>query len=321
MIMKGCLYASLIFAVLVLNGCGGSQERAGANAGRTNAGAAGGADLAQLTAAMEAVRPLHKPLGEPQPGDWLTTYHEPGQTFQEYISSDPVTARGARRMLYIQPLGKFTTTQRKIVTLTAEYLHRFFDLPVKVLDDLPLSVVPPKARRRHPSWGMEQLLTTYITSEVLRPRLPEDAAALIAFTAADLYPGEEMNFVFGQASLRDRVGVWSLYRFGAPEASEQEFHLTLLRTMKLASHETGHMFSIQHCTKYECNMNGTNHLGETDRRPLDACPECMAKVCYATGYDPRKRYEQLADFCRANGFTAEQKFFEAELKALAAKSS
>jgi len=319
--MKGCLYASLLFAVLILGGCGGAQERAGANAGRADAGEAGGPDLAQLKAAMEAVRPLHKPLGEPQPGDWLTIYHEPGQTFQEYLSSDPVTARGARHTLYIQPLGKFTTTQRRIVTLTAEYLHRFFDLPVQILEDLPLSVVPRKARRRHPSWGMEQLLTTYITAEVLRPRLPADAAALIAFTAADLYPGDEMNFVFGQASLRDRVGVWSLYRFGDPDRSDQDFRLTLLRTMKLASHETGHMFSIQHCTRYECNMNGTNHLGETDRRPLDACPECMAKVCYATGYDPRKRYEQLADFCRANGFEAEQKFFEAELRALGAKSS
>jgi archaemetzincin len=91
--------------------------------------------------------------------------------------------------------------------------------------------------------------------------------------------------------------------------------------MKLASHETGHMFSMLHCTRYECNMNGTNHLGETDRRPLDACPECMAKVCHATGQSPRRRYERLLEFCRANGFAAEEKFFEESLRALGAKSS
>ena len=34
-------------------------------------------------------------------------------------------------------------------------------------------------------------------------------------------------------------------------------------------HETGHMFSMRHCTKYECLMSGTNHMGETDRRPLE----------------------------------------------------
>ena len=39
------------------------------------------------------------------------------------------------------------------------------------------------------------------------------------------------------------------------------------------AHETGHMFSMRHCTKYECLMSGTNHLNETDRRPIDACPE------------------------------------------------
>src|SRR3712207_7363776 len=44
-----------------------------------------------------------------------------------------------------------------------------------------------------------------------------------------------------------------------------DFKLTLLRTLKIAAHETGHMFSVRHCTKYECVMNGSNHLGETDR--------------------------------------------------------
>lgn len=316
--MKVCLGASLIFAVFIHCACGGGPARP---ASVRPAGEAGGPEATQLAAAMEAVRPLHRPLGEPEPGDWLTTYAEPGQTFQEYLGSDPATARGAARVLYIQPLGEFTPAQRRIVALVAEYLHAFFDLPVQTMQDLPLSVVPRSARRRHPSWGMEQLLTGYVMTEVLRPRLPADAAALIAFTAADLYPGEEMNFVFGQATLRDRVGVWSLYRFGDPEASELDFRLTLLRTMKLASHETGHMFSVLHCTRYECNMNGSNHLGETDRRPLDACPECMAKVCHATGYDPRRRYERLAQFCRARGFTAEQHFFEASLRALGAKSS
>ncbi len=39
-----------------------------------------------------------------------------------------------------------------------------------------------------------------------------DAAALIAFTNYDLYPGETWHFVFGQATFSERVGVYSLYR-------------------------------------------------------------------------------------------------------------
>ena len=71
------------------------------------------------------------------------------------------------------------------------------------------------------------------------------------------------------------------------------------RTLKIAIHETGHMFSMKHCTKFECLMSGTNHLAETDRRPLDVCPECMAKIAWAFGYDPAVRYRRLADFWRS----------------------
>jgi archaemetzincin len=152
--------------------------------------------------------------------------------------------------------------------------------------------------------------------EVLRPSLPADAAALIGFTSSDLFPDETLNFVFGQASLQERVGVWSLYRLGQPDAGEAEFKLTLLRTLKIAAHETGHMFSLQHCKKYECVMNGSNHLGETDRHPLDACPECMAKLSWAAGIDPRVRYARLAEFCAEHGLEAEQRFFENSARAL-----
>jgi len=47
-----------------------------------------------LTAIMEKLRPLHKKLGKPGPGDWLSVHAESGQTFQEYIRSRPVTPRG-----------------------------------------------------------------------------------------------------------------------------------------------------------------------------------------------------------------------------------
>ncbi len=68
--------------------------------------------------------------------------------------------------------------------------------------------------------------------------------------------------------------------------------------MKIAAHETGHMFSIQHGILYQCGMCGSNHQQESDRRPLWFCPECDAKVWLATGADPVERYEKLEAFCR-----------------------
>ena len=269
-----------------------------------------------LNVAIEKVRPLHKLMGPPQPGDWLETFKEPGQTFEEYLKANPTRPEGARRVLYVQPLGSFTPAQTRVVELTADYMSRFFNLPVRVLAPAPLGRVPRTALRDSPMGNGQQIKAGYITSEILRPALPADAAALIGFTSSDLYPDETMNYVFGQASLSDRVGVWSLYWLGRPDASEDDFKFTLLRTLKVAAHETGHMFSLQHCTKYECVMNGMNSLNEADRHPLDACPECMAKLCWAAGADPRERYRRLAAFFAEHNFPYEQRFYEDSVRAL-----
>ncbi len=283
-------------------------------------------EIAPLFDAMAAVESLHQRMGPPLPGDWLESNPEPGQTFVEYIQSNPVTPQGKRKFIYVQPLGDFTQTEMKIVKLVAEYMGVFFNLPTKIVENIPLKIIPPSARRVTPSGALpenrtrrmrrEQILTTYVLSDVLQPKLPDDATALIAFTTSDLWPGEGWNYLFGQALLRQRVGLWSIHRFGDPEASDDAYRLCLIRAMKLATHETGHMFSMQHCTKYECNLSGTNHLGETDRRPLEVCPECMAKICWATGTKPRDRFQKLAEFFRANSLEAEQRIFDDSIKAL-----
>jgi archaemetzincin len=276
------------------------------------------AKVAKLKTMIEQLKPLHKPLGKPQPGEWLAEHKETGQTFAEYLQARPVTPQGARNVIYVQPLGEFLPSQRKIVTLTAEFMSRYFNRPVKLLDDLPMSVVPDEARRRHPITDGFQIRSTYVLDSVLKPRLPKDAAALIAFTATDLWPGDGWNFVFGQASLSDRVGVWSINRNGNPDAGDEEYRLCLLRTIKTAVHETGHMFSIKHCTKYECNMCGSNSRAESDRQPLEACPECVAKICWATDADPAERFRKLAEFCKEQGLETQRQFYEKSLAAVSA---
>ena len=269
---------------------------------------------------IEKLRPLHEKLDKPQPGDWLAEHHEPGQTFQEYLECNPVTPQNQRRVIYIQPLGDFTKTQRRVVNLTTDFMGLYFNLPIKIKDDLPLSIIPERARRVHPYWRMKQILSTYVLDAVLIPRLPKDAAAYIAFTASDLWPGMGWNFVFGQASTRDRVGVWSIYRNGDPDKSEADFRLFLLRTMKTAVHETGHMFSMLHCTLYQCCMCGSNHREESDKRPIMLCPECLAKLCWTTKTDPTERYTKLAKFFEKNGFNKETQFCKKSIKTLTSAS-
>ena len=96
-------------------------------------------------------------------------------------------------------------------------------------------------------------------------------------------------------------------RFGDPALSPKAFRLCLLRTIGTATHETGHMFSINHCTAYECNMCGSNNLAESDRYPLYLCPECMAKVCWASQTDPLRRYERLLEDLHDLAIVAERR--------------
>jgi len=215
------------------------------------------ADDEMLPAEFKRLLPLHKPLGKPGPDDWLANHEEPGQTFREYLRRRPVTPDRRRRVIYVQPLGDFTDTQRKIVTLTAEFMQIYFGLPVEVRSDLSLDVIPAEARRKHPSWGMDQILSIYVLEQVLYPRLPKDATAYLGFTTSDLWPGEGWNFVFGQASLTRRVGVWSIYRNGDPDQSDDARRLCLVRTIKTATHEVAHMFSLHHCTSATCAARTT----------------------------------------------------------------
>ena len=214
-------------------------------------------------------------------GEWQDVYKEKYQSFEAYLKSKPIQPDKIRNKIYIQPIGKFDSLDTKIILIAADYLHAFFSLEVKINHTIPDTLVPEKSRRKLN--GTEQLHTEFIMNSLLKPSLPADAASMIAITEYDLYPKETWNYVFGQASVKERIGVWSLNRFGNPNLSTYSLHSCLMRTLQTASHETGHMFSLPHCVKYKCLMNGSISLEESDNKPLWLCPDCLCKLCWNLG--------------------------------------
>ena len=297
----------LILALLV--GCSGPAEPAVSNSAHTPS-LPNSPRFAELHAAMPKIAPFFRPMGKPRAGDWLAAFHEEGQTFDEWLQADPTLPTADRKKLYVLPLGHFSDVQLRVIAVTAGYLSAFYGLPVETLNAQPLKVEFPNVRHSDYT-NTRQVKTDFILEKVLASMLQKDAAALIAFTDQDLYPDDSMGYVFGQASFEKRVGVWSLYRLR--DASFERF---LRRTIKIAAHETGHMFSMHHCILYECLMSGTNQLNETDRRPIDACPECTAKICWLSDQKPTDRYRRLAEFCRNNGLEADARDFERKASAL-----
>jgi len=89
------------------------------------------ARVAAIRQAMANVKRLFPAEGENQPGDWLVTHPERGQTFDQYIASDPNRPTKKRTTIYIQPLGTFSATDQKLLDATADLLGRWYNLPVK----------------------------------------------------------------------------------------------------------------------------------------------------------------------------------------------
>jgi archaemetzincin len=257
------------------------------------------------------IEPFFKTMGKASNSDWLASHNEPGQTFAEFIDAQPVKPDAARQTIYALPLGTFSSSDRKRIQITVEFLAEFYDLPVKQTKALSLKAASLRPRRNRFT-KHAQFKTGDIIEHLLKPEMPNDAAVLIAFTKEDLYLDDSTNFVFGEASFDSRVGVWSLARLD----DNTDPRNVLLRMMKIAAHETGHMFSMKHCTRYECLMSGTNNLAETDRRPVDTCPECTAKVCWLSDISFADRYRRLIQFCRKNGLDEMVREFEAKLRSV-----
>ena len=253
------------------------------------------------------IRPLHETKRPPAPSDWLATKFERGQSFAQYQRSQPNRATEQRQFLFLQPLGEFQDRQRELIRQTADLMTRYFNLTTNVLPPLELDSMPAWAKRNQQ--GQTQLLTSYLLGEVLKPRRPENAVAVLGLTTIDLWPGEDWNYVFGQASLDERVGVWSLSRYGDPNGDDNAWSKYRERTFKVAVHETGHMLGMPHCIYYECLMNGSNHLREMDSRPFWLCPECVRKVWWNCGANPAQRYASLLEFSKQHGMPSETGFW------------
>jgi archaemetzincin len=264
------------------------------------------AELAQtLQRAFEAADDF-EPMPSPGPGDWLAVHPEIGQTFEGFVKSKPNRPDNVRSTIYLQPLGSFTEGRPRFLEELSSFAAAYFALPVRVLP----TIRPDKGinSRINPYTKKPQLLTSDILG-ILKDRLPEDAFCLLAITMADLYPDESWNFVFGQASLRSRVAVYSFARydpvFYGRQRSADYDKLLLRRSCKVLAHETAHMFGLTHCIYFHCVINGSNHLAESDARPMRLCPVCLRKLHHSTGFDVVTRYRRLQDFYNAADFKDE----------------
>ncbi|QIF00684.1 archaemetzincin [Roseimicrobium sp. ORNL1] len=283
---------------------------------------------------LAAVGPLDKlPLAEqrafeitsdfqtiraPEPADWLAHHQERRQTFESFLRTPHNLPSSVANTIYVLPLDDFEEGKGPALADLQEFAGAFFGLPVKMLTGIPLASNSAIERRSRGEDGMQ-----YLTTDILKVMLgyvPKNAFCVIGVTMEDLYPEDSWNFVFGQATYANRVGVFSFKRY-SPEFNGEEWNdetrrRMLRRSCQVLVHETGHMFGITHCVWFECIMCGSNHLGESDSRPMHACPVCLRKLHSSAKFDFATRYRKLLAFYEKHGFTEEAAWVKKRLQRL-----
>jgi len=180
--------------------------------------------------------------------------------------------------------------------------------------------------------GQLQICAGDITDYLLKRKLAKEVVCQVAVTMVDIYPIKDeiaWNFVFGQAIPMDCVGVFSFSRYadGFPvewnddldikagdydkvNADSQPLDaeakkLLFKRSCKVLAHEIGHIFGIKHCIYYQCLMNGSNHLRESDEKPISYCPIDLRKLQNALKFNVLERQQKLQALWTEFGWTEE----------------
>lgn len=143
-------------------------------------------------------------------GDWQKRFHESPQTYEDYVRDCENRKTATRHVFYLQPLGELSASYAKAIAEMRNYAEIFFGVEAKVVE--PIALPPETYAKDREQYDSSRLL------HHLAVCAPADALVYVGITDRDLYsPG--LNFVFGEGSLHDRTGVYSLTRYETKDAA------------------------------------------------------------------------------------------------------
>lgn len=253
------------------------------------------------------------------------------QTFSQYrtfynysIFWPPVCCRKEKQIIYLQPVDSFPDfiSDFEIDMKSYHCAFDFFGL-LKTFTEIffsgmKVNLLPLvnnvqsrwkiKTRLHHKTNKKQYFVQNFY--KALQMVKPPDGYCIMGISWTDLYPTEDLNFVLGEANFATKSGIFSFGRY-EPKSFEPDTHedikevngKILWRVLKVLSHETCHLFGLQHCWYFQCAMNESSSMQEAASQPLFLCPVCLRKLQYSCGFSLVQRYRDLyrflQDICRA----------------------
>jgi archaemetzincin len=238
----------------------------------------------------------------PPPGrlGWRRVRPEAPQTVADFRAEGPNRRVAPRDRIALLPLGSFpfevvadgnfvAMVRTPELSAIAAMLAAFFATPVDVLpvEAFPAARIPLRVKEGRSQYDARAFLSRAAV------RLPADAHCMLALVNVDLFVFDDQDYAYGWSTLHNRLGVVGFSRLDADAqagvAPEEASGVLLRRGLRVAVHETGHMFGLAHCQAFRCAMNGIADLDELDATPLRLCPLCLRKLHIVTELDPRAR--------------------------------
>lgn len=154
----------------------------------------------------------------------------------------------------------------KLLTMLQEFLHRKFELPVRVETNfIDLSAAYETDRKQ---WNYSVMLAA------VKKRV-HGVGRCVLLTSKDTFGGP-LRWSTGVATINGTSAVVSTCRLN-PEfwhgTADADLHERRVR--KITLHELGHTFGRSaHCENWDCAVHGSNSIGDIDRTGDDYCGEC-----------------------------------------------
>lgn len=168
------------------------------------------------------------------------------------------------RYIDILPMGNI---EPDILDILSQNLTELFPYGIRTLKP-----------QKEPIYAFNFIRNQYFSSKILSDivnHTSSETVKILGVVDVDLYI-PIFCFVFGEAQLRGKAAVISLYRL-RPEFYGLEPNRELLfdRVIKEAIHELGHTFGMTHCLDDNCVMYFSHSIWHTDAKQDSFCGECQ----------------------------------------------